>query len=184
MPDINDPRLLSPQCDLTPVKKLHENEWFSVYDRGSYFTTEYNNLQVMILPTVQKQSVVMIRAIRPVIADCPLELPSGGVDENETPIKGAQRELKEETGICIEEINRFKALNPISNMPNRNPRLLHVYQVDISETEFLNRDKPDHEISKVELFQLKEIKELIISGNIYISTPLAVVARYLLSIDD
>ena len=183
MPDINDPRLYSVQCDLEPVHKIHENKWFSVYDRGSFITTEYPNSAVMILPTVMQNSIVMVRPFRPIVADCPLELPSGGIELREKPLDAAQRELLEESGINIKEKHRFIPLKPISNAPNRNPRLLHVFQVDMTEDEFLNRGDFDHEIFKVECFSFKEIKELIVAGDVYIGAPLAIIGRYLISLE-
>lgn len=181
MAALNDPRLYLAQSSLAPVRELHVNEWFTVKDRGGYFTVEYSCSQVIILPIVQNTGVVMVRPIRPVIADCPLELPAGGINPNETPIDAARRELNEETGIFVKDISRIKPINPISNAPNRDPKLMHIFQVEITSEEFLNRGKWDHEISGVECFSLSELKSLIVSGDIYISVPLAIIGRYLLS---
>ncbi len=181
MPTINDTRLYSAQCNLEPVIELHANEWFTVKNRGGYFTTEYSHLQVIVLPIVQSMGVVMVRPIRPIIADCPLELPAGGVNINETPVDAARRELSEETGIFVDDITRFEPLTPISNSPNRDPKLLHIFQVEITSEEFLRRGKWDKEIAGVECFSLHELKSLITSGDIYVSVPVAIIGRYLLS---
>jgi len=113
---INDPRLISPQCfSLTPIETVHENPWFVVRNRGGYFTTEYKQPQVIILPIVDNNSIVMVRVKRPVIADIALELPAGSTKEHETPIRAAARELAEETGIEINGLERFEMLSPVSN---------------------------------------------------------------------
>jgi len=94
MPEIDDPRLFTPQCSsLTPVETVHENPWFTVRNRGGYFTTEYEFPQVVILPVVESHSIVMVRVKRPVINDVSLELPAGSVNENESPVHGAARKL-------------------------------------------------------------------------------------------
>jgi 8-oxo-dGTP pyrophosphatase MutT (NUDIX family) len=181
---INDPRLISPQCfSLTPVETVHENPWFVVRNRGGYFTTEYKQPQVIILPIVDGNYIVMVRAKRPVIADITLELPAGAAKENETSVQAASRELSEETGIKINDLTRFKMLPPISNSPNRNPKLIYIYEVEISKREYENRklNEEDNEISSVELFKFDDIQKLILQGQLYVSIPLAVILRFLLS---
>jgi len=177
----NDPRLHTPQClSLTPVKDLHSNKWFIVRDRGGYFTLEYRHSQVIILPIVDDSSILMVRVKRPVIADITWELPAGSVKENEKPIAGAAREFEEETGIKISDEERFLALPPISNSPNRNPNLVNIYEVSLSQAEYDSRSKHDDEVESVECCRFNEIKEMLISGQIYVGAPVAVIGRYLL----
>lgn len=177
----NDPRLHTLQClSLTPVKDLHSNKWFIVRDRGGYFTVEYRHSQVVMLPIVDDNSILMVRVKRPVIADITWELPAGSVKENEKPIAGAAREFEEETGIKIPDEERFLALPPISNSPNRNPNLVNIYGVSLSQAEYDSRGKHDDEIESVECYGFNEIKEMLISGQIYVGVPVAVIGRYLL----
>ena len=178
---IDDPRLYTPQClSLTPVKDLHVNRWFVVRDRGGYFTVEHKHRQVIILPVVDDSSILIVRVKRPVIADITWELPAGSVKENEKPIAGAARELAEETGIKIQDIERFLALPPISNSPNRNPNLVNIYEISLSQTEYDSRNKHDDEVERVECYGFNEIKEMLISGQIYVGMPVAIIGRYLL----
>lgn len=180
MPTIDDPRLTEPVCTaLLPVETLHENEWFSVRNRGGYYTIEYNQPQVMILPIVDNKSVVMIRVYRPIIDDITLEIPAGGTQENETPIEAAIREFKEETGITITDKDRFEMLPPLVHMP-RSPRLPYFFQVHLSEDEFNNRTAHDDEIDSVECFEFIEVLRKIIRGEIFIGLQIAVITRYLL----
>ncbi|MEI6056113.1 MAG: NUDIX hydrolase [Lentisphaerota bacterium] len=180
MPKIDDQRLVSPQClTLNPVETFHKNPWFSVIKRGKYYTVE-STQQTIILPTLENASVIMVKQLRPVINDFTLELPAGAINKNEDPVLGARRELSEETGIHIEDINRFKPLPPISNSPNRNPCLLYIFHIDIMQSEFDLRKSHDHEISSVELYSYLEIIEKLTSGEIYVSVPMAIIGRYLL----
>lgn len=179
--ELNDPRLFSPQCgSLVPVKTVHQNPWFVVRNRGGYFTTEYKQPQVIILPVIDDQAVLMVRVKRPVIADSPMELPAGEVKKDESPLAAAARELAEETGIEIEDTGRFFARVPVSGSPNRCPKLLHIYEINISQAEYDSRKPHDDEIAGVECFCFEELKRLIIKGEIYISVPLAVIGRFLL----
>lgn len=178
--NINDPRLIRAQCqELSPVVTVHQNPWFDVCNRGGYFTIEYSQPQVIILPVVDNKYIVMVRVKRPVIADATLELPAGGISHDETPFEGAAREMHEETGIQI-ETHRFKPLIPLSNSPNRNPHLIHIFKVKISQSEYEHRKDHDHEIDNVGMFRFDEIREMITDGQIFVGVPLAVLGRFLL----
>ncbi|MFZ0052900.1 MAG: NUDIX hydrolase [Desulfobaccales bacterium] len=180
---LKDARLWSPQCfALSPIETVHENPWFTVRNRGGYFTAEYNHLQVSVLPIVAQRAILMVRPDRPLLADCPLELPSGGVNRNESPLQGARRELAEETGVHIPNLERFRPLPPMSTAPNRDPRLLHVFQVEITQEEFDGRQEHDQEITRLELLRFEELVDLLTAGQIYVTVPVALISRYLLAI--
>ncbi|MBI3919617.1 MAG: NUDIX hydrolase [Betaproteobacteria bacterium] len=176
-----DARLTAIACPgLTPVTTLHENEWFTVRDRGGYYTTEYHSSQVIVLPVVEDAGIVMIRAKRPVIGDTTLELPAGAIEDGELPVAGAAREFAEETGIAIPEA-RFRAMAPMSTSPNRVPKLVYVFRVDLSLQEFERRKPHDSEVESVHCVPLTQVVELITEGGIYVALPVAVIASYLLS---
>ena len=178
---IDDPRLSSPQCiSLTPVCNIHSNEWFSVCNRGSYYTVEYKHPQVIVLPVIGQHSVLMVRVKRPVIADITLELPAGSVKSSEMPLEAVAREFTEETGIKIGDPGRFIAEPPIANSPNRNPALIHIYRIFLSQKEYENRASHDDEIESVECYRYKEVKQMLAKGEIYVSAPVAVIGRFLL----
>jgi len=182
MPKTDDSRLFSPQChDLKPVLTLHENPWFTVRKRGDFYTTEFRARDVIILPVVEGTHIVMVRTKRPVIADTTLELPAGSAEGDESPVQGAARELREETGIAITDLNRFCPLPPLSGFPTRNPNLLHIFFVDVTRDEYRQRQAHDDEIEAVELFSMQEIVRLLGNGDIYVAVPLAVISRYLVS---
>lgn len=177
---IDDPRLVSPQCpSLGPVRTVHENPWFSVRDRGGFYSVEYNEPQVAVLPIVDAQSVLMVRVKRPLISDSPLELPTGGVLVNESPAEAARRELGEETGILIEDLERFHARPPLCTTP-RIPCLVHIFEIKLSADEYHKRGEHDDEISSVELLSMGEVADKIITGEIYLCLPLGLLARFML----
>lgn len=181
---VDDPRLISPQCDsLMPVGTVHENPWFFVKNRGGYFTVEYKNPQVIILPIIENRSILMVRAKRPVIDDSSLELPAGSVKRHESPVSAAARELLEETGIKIENLDRFILKKPLSNSPNRSPILLHIFQISLLHKEFESRKFHDDEIEQVECLRFEDTKRMIVEGEIYVSVPMAIIGRFFLEND-
>jgi ADP-ribose pyrophosphatase len=122
----------------------------------------------------------MVRVKRPVLHDDPLELPSGGLNQGESPEEGALRELREETGIQIFDTNRLKPLTPISNSPNRNPYLIYTFAVELSVEEWEKRKSHDNEISSVEKFSLNEIISMLKAGEIYVALHIALISIYLI----
>jgi 8-oxo-dGTP pyrophosphatase MutT (NUDIX family) len=176
-PDSSPPLLCR---GLKPVFLAHENQWFRVMSRGTFYTIEYERPQVVILPVLEGDSIVMVRVERPLIADCPLELPAGDAQKGETPRLAAMREFSEETGIHIEDPLRFTPELPISEMPGRIPVLLSVFRVDLSKSEFESRAQHDSDIVSVEAISLTDAAQKLIDGEIYLSSPVAIISRFLL----
>lgn len=167
--------------ELVPVETLHENPWYSVRNRGGFFTVEYRLRQVVVLPVVDQNSIVMIRVKRPVINDAPLELPAGAIEKGEDVAAGAARELLEETGIKVTNLNRFISMAPISVSSTRNPNLSYIFKVEISEKEYFNRQPHDDEICSVERFAINDLAKKMTSGEIYVSLSLAVLGIFMIS---
>jgi 8-oxo-dGTP pyrophosphatase MutT (NUDIX family) len=174
------PPLLCPE--LKPVFLAHENAWFRVMSRGTYYTIEYERPQVVILPVMEGRSIIMLRVRRPLLDDCPLELPAGDSLHGETPRMAAMREFAEETGIHIEDPLRFVPDLPVSEMPGRIPVLLSVFRVDLSKPEFESRTQHDNDIVSVEAISFSDAAQKMIDGEIYLSSPVAIISRLLLEI--
>jgi ADP-ribose pyrophosphatase len=175
-----DARLEGPACtELTPVEEIHSNPWFAVNERGSFFTIEYHQPQVIVLPVLENHSFIMVRPYRPVVKDSPLEFPAGAVEKGEKPVEGAMRELAEESGIQIDS-SRFVTMAPLALSPNRTPKLTYIFRVDVRQQEYDERGDFDNEIEAIEVISLREAAEAVVSGGIYISIPVAIIGMYLL----
>ena len=173
------PSLLCP--GLNPVEMVHENPWFRIMLRGSYYTVEYERPQVVVLPILEDSSVIMVRVRRPVIGDTPLELPAGDSNGGETPRTAAMREFAEETGIEIADASRFVPQHPISEMPGRMPVLLNIFRVDVVRSECDSRIAHDEDIVAVEAIPYEDLVTRIANGEIYLSAVMAIISRLLLA---
>ena len=175
------PPLLCP--DLQPAVLVHQNPWFKVMSRDSFFTLEYDEPQVVVLPILDNHSIIMIRVKRPVIGDVPLELPAGGSYKGESPRMATMRELAEETGIVITDPDRFVPELPFGEMPGRIPVLLSVFRVDVTKAEYEARRSHDNEVVSVEAVTFGDAVRKITSGEIYLTSPTAIIARFLFDND-
>jgi ADP-ribose pyrophosphatase len=135
--------------------------------------------QVLILPVVEDKWLVLARVYRPVICDATWELPAGGADANESPVEAARRELSEETGIQIVDLNRFQIRPPLVHMP-RSPYLPFIFTVLLTEQEFEERGIYDSEVQEAGRFAFSEVLEKIVAGEIYVGLHIAVMMKFLL----
>lgn len=175
-----DRRLTEAVCPtLSPVEVLHENPWFTVRRRGAYYTAEYLMPQVIVLPVVEHEAFVMVRVKRPVLDDITLELPAGGLEHGEPPETGAARELAEEAGIDIGNPARLVPMSPLAMSPNRMPKLVYVFRIDLTRHEFEQRQAHDEEIDSVELVPIPEAVRLMTTGGIYVAGIIAIIGMYL-----
>jgi 8-oxo-dGTP pyrophosphatase MutT (NUDIX family) len=180
---IDDSRMVIPQCHaLQPVSVEYKNEWFCVKKRGSYYTIETEYPQVCILPIVDNHSIVLVCVKRPVIIDNPLEIPGGSMKRSETPVDAAARELREETGIDIQNLLRFQMIFPLSHSSTRKPTFEYIYQLHVSQEEFNDREPFDEEIVSVECIPFDIVKDKIIGGEIYVGLSVAILSRFLLAV--
>lgn len=87
-------------------RTIFETEWFSVEEgiyaadalAGKPYYTIHAPDGVIVLAVTDQDEIILIRQFRPALNKWTLEMPSGGIDEGETPEQAARRELYEETG--------------------------------------------------------------------------------------
>ena len=86
---------------------VYKNHWLEVLEhqviRPDGKDGTYSEVDILsgssILPVDEEGNVYLVKDYRFAIAKNSLELPRGGIDENEDPLTAAKRELKEELGI-------------------------------------------------------------------------------------
>ena len=163
--------------------KVIENNWFYILENDDFFSLEYKQPQTVILPIVDGKNILIVRVKRPVIGSSTWELPAGGLEDGETEEEGALRELKEETGVLIEDARRLKPMNTLIVSPTRMPMFPSLFSINITREEFAVRKSQDNEIEEVGLFSFEEIRQMILNEEIFVSLPLAILSRFLLAQD-
>ena len=104
---------------ITDRKIVFTTPWFDVIAKAvagenpddPYYTLELDDY-VSIVALTEEEEILLVRQYRPVTESYTLELPSGHVDAGEPPEKAAVRELLEETGYEVGEIELIGCLVP------------------------------------------------------------------------
>jgi len=79
---------------------------------------------VVILPIDASNNILLVKQYRHAIKEFTLEAPAGGIDQNESPLDAANRELEEETGY---HSNSLKFLGTFWSSPGYCNEILHAF---------------------------------------------------------
>ena len=159
---------------------VHKNPYFLVNQNNDYYSISFLNEQVTILPIVDNDYILLIKAIRPVFQSPVIELPAGTVDKGETLENAALRELAEETGVNIKDSKRIKPIRMLNIIPSRTSQMLNVYQANITIEEYQKRNNHDDEVDGTLLLNHDDLIRKIESGEIFVATTIAVCLQYIL----
>ena len=157
----------------------YSTEWFNVLENESYFSVEHKEDQVMVLPIVENSKIVLVKARRPVLGKSLWELPAGGVKNGESHVETAKREMAEETGIQITNLDRFHESQSFVLASNRMPMFPRVFYINLTNQEYLKKDEFDDEIEQVKAFSFEETIESIVQGDLFTTLPIAVICKFL-----
>src|SRR5262249_10114140 len=98
-----------------------------------------------------------------------IEFPGGAIEENEEPLAGAQRELREETGFAARSL-RFLGTYLVNN--RRSTRRMHVFHAQELYVAPLEQD-PEEAGIEVVWASKERLREMIRSGEAKISSLLS-----------
>ncbi|MBD3379455.1 MAG: NUDIX domain-containing protein [Candidatus Omnitrophica bacterium] len=143
--------------------------WFKLIKKtvtgmsGANTSEEYYSIlpddYVSILAVTRDLKVPLVRQYRPAIEDYSIELPSGHVDQNETPEQAIKRELLEETGYMALEIELLGTLSPDTG--RKSNRLWCFFSSKIEK----HAEVGDNEGIIPELYSLSGIRSLMDKGS-------------------
>ena len=135
---------------------------FTPRDREGDFVVCESADWVLIIALTPDDQVVLARQFRHGIGHLVLEIPGGVMEEGESPLESATRELCEETGFVAEQL---EALPPFLPNPALNTAQCHVIVARgcrrVTTPEF-----DSFEDIEVELRPLSEIAQMIHSGEL------------------
>ena len=161
----NLPKIVARQW-LSHTKLFHVEELQLEFSNGVARTYERLNpgfhQAVMVVPVLDQHTLVMVREYGAGLGEYYWSFPKGAIDKGETPEQAAGRELKEEAGYGVSDLQPLLtlALSP-SYMGNQMNVLLgqDLYPASLAG------DEP--EPLEVKLLSWTEVEAMIASGEIY-----------------
>lgn len=123
--------------------------------------------------------MLLVRVHRPVMGTDLLELPAGGADPGEPPLRAAMRELAEETGIAVADPDRFEPLSPLCVSPDRIPSWPSLFRVRLSEAEYAGRAGHDAEVQELLRLGPAQVRRALLAGDLRSSLSIAMIFRHL-----
>lgn len=106
-------------------------------------------------------NIYLVRQYRYPFSSVTVEIPAGKLDHGETPLEGAVRELREETGIIA---NKYQYLGELYTSPAIIDEIIHMYLA--SDLRFEKQDPDEDEFVEVFKMSLDECLNQIMKGNI------------------
>ena len=115
-----------------------------------------------IVPFISKDKILIIKSYRHLVDSTQLEVPSGYIDEGETPKEAAIRELREETGYTAKDMISIGHYTLDYSMFEQKGNLFIAYGMTKEGHQCLGiMEKID-----IEIITIKEIKHLLFEGKI------------------
>lgn len=150
-------------------KSIHQDRWISLradeckLPNGGvispYYVLEEKDW-IHIIAENDNNEVLAIRQYRYAGNSVCTEIPAGCIEENESPLQAAQRELKEETGFEADQWDHV--ISPFAN-PARQTNRIHVYKATrLKDTGVKNLD--DNEEIEHFFMSITDLKKKIYSG--------------------
>ncbi|MBV9277456.1 MAG: NUDIX hydrolase [Candidatus Eremiobacteraeota bacterium] len=115
--------------------------------------------------------VVLVRQFKYGIGRTVLELPSGFIDDGESPHDAAVRELAEETGYVADSIEPVRTLVPD---PTNSTTLMHLFLARGARRKLAQHLDPTEDI-EIETVSLPELHEKVRNGEIESATQVAAI---------
>ena len=112
-----------------------------------------------IVPLSRKGSLLLIKQYRHAIGDYIWEIPAGTLNQDETPLECAMRELSEETGFSAEVWNKLGETTPV---PGYSDERIHIFLATelMPTTQRLDKD----EMIDVQELRFDYAMQMIYSG--------------------
>lgn len=148
----------------TVLANGHEAHWDYIHHDGA----------AAVLPVTDDGKILMVRQYRNALNRYTLEIPAGKLDEPDEPkIECAYRELEEETGFRVENLEYLMSLNTTVAFCDEAIDIFVAHHL-IPSKQNLDED----EVINVEAWELADLEELIYTGKLTDGKTIAAIMAY------
>lgn len=164
-------------------RKIYQNPWIAVHEdqvlrpdgsAGIYGVVEVGDAVSIV--ALQNNSVCLVQQYRHSWGKRVWEVPCGGLNSNENPLKAAKRELLEEAGISAKKWKRLGIIESNDPVVNR----FHLFLAQNLSFAPPRRDHSEADM-KSKMWELNEYKKALFSGAIRDDMTIACVCRALMA---
>jgi ADP-ribose pyrophosphatase len=129
---------------------------------------------VAIIAIDDEDNILLVKQFRHPVAKELLEIPAGGIDNEEDPVTTVRREMQEETGYLPRKVER---LGGFYSAPGYSNEYLHLFlATDLIPSQLYAEDTESIKLIKT---PITEITSLITSGNVCDAKSIAGLLTYL-----
>jgi len=160
-------------------KDVSPSKWFPITKeeveiptgkKVDYYKTELANVAMMVAITKDKE-LIFVKQYKHGIGEVCFEFPAGRIEKNNTAKQTAVIELKEETGIEIDESQLVKIAELWTEPSKSTVRVTGFLVTDVELTG--EQDLEETEQIEVVKVPLSEVNNLLLSGELHASDTLA-----------
>ncbi len=163
-------------------EKIYENPWITLYEDqvinpagkpGIYGKVSFKNKALAIIPLDEADHTWLVGQYRYTLDRYSWELPMGGVPHHEDILSGAQRELREETGIRAAKWTQIIKLHTSNCVTDEIGYTFLAQELTIGATQ---RDETEQ--LKLKRIHFEEVIEMVMDGQITDAISVASVLKY------
>ncbi len=150
-------------------RKIYSNRYLELYEdvldirkKKKIYTRAKRKDYSTIVPFVSDNEILVIKSYRHLVNSYQIEAPSGYIENGETPVEAANRELKEETGYGANNIISLGSYTLDYTMFEQTGNLFVGYDLVNEKKQELGM----MEIIETTILTIDEIRKLLFSGKI------------------